>query len=318
MLGASTSGAIEAANAPTGGWTSVRNPESGSTHVIYGIACPTTTMCTAVGDAALTTTDGGRTWTRRPVSNLVGDDEGSLSSVSCPDTTTCIAVQLGFDHIFARTGVHNAWHEVGDNAAAIGFGSISCATSKFCMAVGWGATPGVGVVTTRDGGRHWTLRLNPSAGHDPFYPQSLNGVSCISAERCVVVGDGIMHTVDGGASWTLDYRPPEGMDAITCPTSSSCYMVGYSGGVYVTHNGGKTWNKRSASTRHRLWSIACWTATRCIAVGEKGTILATMDAGNTWLSQRSGTNASLQGVACTPSGRCYAVGEKGTILEATP
>lgn len=84
----------------------------------YAVSCPTASDCTAVGTAVITTSNGGATWTLR---------------VPYGET------QLG-------TGP-------GDD-----IDSVSCATSRYCMAVSQNRH----VIVTTDGGITWTRRVSPA------------------------------------------------------------------------------------------------------------------------------------------------------------
>ena len=54
--------------------------------VSYGISCPGPADCVIVGVGALTTANGGATWTRRSLGAV-----GELNAVACPSLSRCVA-----------------------------------------------------------------------------------------------------------------------------------------------------------------------------------------------------------------------------------
>jgi photosystem II stability/assembly factor-like uncharacterized protein len=55
---------------------------------IGAVACPTASLCIAVGSAVLVSSDGGATWAPVGVTGGIED----LYSISCASATTCVAV----------------------------------------------------------------------------------------------------------------------------------------------------------------------------------------------------------------------------------
>jgi hypothetical protein len=76
------------ASVPTD-WTPV---SSGTTSTLFGVACPSTTACVAVGSSGtvLTSADGGATWTAR-----TSGTGNFLLGVACPSASACVAVGGG-------------------------------------------------------------------------------------------------------------------------------------------------------------------------------------------------------------------------------
>ncbi len=71
------------------------------------------------------------------------------------------------------------------------------------------------------------------------------------------------------------------------------YVVGDSGIILKTSDGGNQWATIPSGTTNDLKSISFPSTTTGYAVGGNGTILKTFDGGATWAVQTSGTNAQL-------------------------
>ncbi len=178
----------------------------------------------ATGLVAITTSNGGATWTASvvPESTPWWPNDLTCSGGSCH------AVGFDFAHCLSQPSNRHC----GASGAAITLGpqattwtndalppgffqvmSASCATATTCVAVGSSAdsTLGHGVVArTVDGGQRWTI-LHPPAG-----TVALLTVSCVSAQTCVAGGASgnashnyatIVSSDNGGASWAAEPLP---------------------------------------------------------------------------------------------------------------
>jgi photosystem II stability/assembly factor-like uncharacterized protein len=78
--------------------------------------------------------------------------------------------------------------------------------------------------------------------------QRLYDVACLSALRCVAVGEAgtIVATADGGTTWRGQVNPLHGSSnalyAIACVAPSSCYVIARPDTILVTHDGGTDWS----------------------------------------------------------------------------
>ena len=138
------------------------------------------------------------------------------------------------------------------------------------------------------------------------------------------------------AGWQLGESgllPIDVLDAISCPTATSCFAAGIEGSglsaIATTTNGGTTWTVESlppAVAQVGLAAIACADSTNCVAVGPGGygqgaapVIVVTTDGGVTWTSERMpGGVDSLVGVACPSAAVCWAVGSSGSAFSSGP
>jgi hypothetical protein len=203
--------------------------------------------------------------------------------------------------------------------------SVSCPTPSHCVAVGWytrldaGKAPNLDhgvLLTSDDGGATWRQRAWPN-GYGPG-PQP--EVTCADATHCAMIGfierdgtegnrvgytsgkDAIQYTVigfssDAGATWTASALPrsmPYPMiEALACPTTTTCYAAGgeliaqrignndnaESSVVAITRNAGRTWQRFTFAVPARvpggmqgdsfleIVQIQCPQADACVAMG---------------------------------------------------
>ena len=204
--------------------------------------------------------------------------------------------------------------------------SVTCPTASHCVAVGLhsdfdprtGPDLGHGVLlTSDDGGVTWRQRAWPN----DYGPGVFPGVTCVDARHCAMIGfverngtvtdqlggvtsgkDAVQYTViafssDGGTTWTTSTLPhtiPYPMiDALTCPTTRTCYAAGsdliaqrigstYNAGssvVAVTHDAGRTWQRVTFAVPAKvpggmqgdsfmdIGQIQCPRPDACVAIG---------------------------------------------------
>jgi len=92
-------------------------------------------------------------------------------------------------------------------------------------------------------------------------------------------------------------------------------VVGGSGTILRTTDGGANWVGQLSGTKLVLYGVSFSDVNNGTAVGDSGTILRTTDAGTTWMSQSSGTRNRLTGVCFTDAYTGTVVG--GLILRTT-
>lgn len=119
---------------------------------------------------------------------------GTLSAVSCPSRSWCVAV--GGDYDFGSLAMWNGrtWRVQRSRRWTEPFVAISCLSTRFCLAVGGEATLAPGVAL-RWNGRRWhfaTVRLG----------EALFGISCVSSSGRTTVGSAVENCFDCSA-WSL-------------------------------------------------------------------------------------------------------------------
>jgi hypothetical protein len=126
----------------------VPSPVGAAQNVLYGIACPATDACAAVGTAGPTrgvvSTEAlwwnGRTWQLQHIPTLPG---ANLNAVSCVSETDCVAVGASNAGTLAERWNGKDWTiQATPNppgSAGSGFTSVACTSASFCVAVGFPA-----------------------------------------------------------------------------------------------------------------------------------------------------------------------------------
>jgi len=182
----------------------------------------------------------------------------------------------------------------------------------------------------------------------------LNAVSCPTTTWCMAAGyeessghqEPMTQVYQGGAwSNSNSLTPNAGQNtdatAISCPTTTFCVAVGWSGNNRVPWS--ETWNGATwaldtsiapppmLNGNYELYGVSCPSAAYCTAVGfadttvnEIGYVVVSTDGGNTWsFVPGAGVNAftTLNAVSCTSPTFCSAVGgaslgEEGEITFA--
>jgi hypothetical protein len=306
-----------------------------------GISCTRRTRCMAVGGyvspsgRSLTLAErwNGSRWLvrRSPTPARLH----SLSDVSCVGSAFCLAVGVSIEGrlSFAEKWNGQRWRLL--RAPPVNVTSVSCGTSRSCVAVG--RPPGqIGrTVAAIWNGRTW--RTLKAAGRGSGLTQ-LSDVSCITATRCVAVGFhqpiGQEPTVPvaerwNGRTWRIlatELLPPGELNAVDCTSRSSCMAVG--SGLAAQWNG-RTWRALKAPGSVGLADVSCVSSNDCLAVSSYIHMHFTSPVGSPfqvaehwngrrWSSVRTPMpGGALAGVSCVRGLRCIAVGEAGGLNTRT-
>jgi hypothetical protein len=216
---------------------------------------------------------------------------------------------------------------------------VSCAPAagrlSGCVAVGAQA------VDVLSGGR-WRGRLLHLAPGER--DASLEAVSCATTRSCVAVGQ-VLLTGPGrlvpliatrrGSTWTLEALPtpagsePVGLDAVSCPTATTCVAVGSGNRAERLSDG--TWTTSTVGPKRNhtvLTGVDCpLTTSSCTAVGaDSGTAVVARLRGATWRRTRVSAPGYLDAAAisCPTGTSCEATLNGGfqphglSMLEITP
>lgn len=270
-----------------GGQTFTDEPVPVGTPKLNAVTCFDTTHCLAVGGSVvLVTTDGGTTWTSEFA-------EKNLATVTCLSLTLCLAGGWnggsGGGGVAVTSDGGTTWQE----SLTASVYSISC-TASACIGVG------PVFVASADQGASWRAFGVPGGVFG-----DLTSVACLpGTTTCIMVGEngqGIGHptapaeafiTTDNGGSWAnISSSFPSGtfpMEDIACPTSTTCFAVGFpltNGGPLVgatTADGGKTWTSISGPTGMTpaslnetdgfgFQNLSCGSTSMCVVVGNDST-----------------------------------------------
>jgi hypothetical protein len=267
----------------------------------------------------------------------------TLSAVSCPSATLCVAVGSYLDSSgdpdagpLVEVSDGSGW-TVASTPKVSGGGlmGVSCPSASECVAVGAIDSAGSSApLAERWDGASWSV-LRGAAG--PGSQGSLDGVSCSSPTSCMAVGGGLMPsgaTSDpaelwNGSTWTAEplpgfmshgtALPVASLSGVSCVPSGVCDAVGYhstygeQGSEVVTAEwNASAWSDQQepASTRTNalLLALSCSAATACEAVGSE----AEGFNGAVWSSQNLSLPAggSLHGDSCASPTACVAIGDE--------
>jgi len=224
-------------------------------------------------------------------------------------------------------------------AALVG---ISCSSIGRCAAVGTFANPTSGgddPLAERWDGTVWSVV--PAATRPGPRIAILSGVSCVTSDSCLAVGEspsGALSERWNGTSWSIvpSAAAPAGqfgsLTAISCASSSACYAVGDDSGMkgavpLAERWDGTTWSvtpipKPATGADSVLASVSCSDADNCMAVGSTVELgITTIDIsplierwdGAHWsivagVVPGGAHEPTLSGVSCPSSDDCDAVG----------
>jgi photosystem II stability/assembly factor-like uncharacterized protein len=236
------------------------------------------------GEAALVSTDAGRTWTGYDTLPPPLTFFRALS-ISCVSASACGVAGLDVHGqpavIFTADGGKTwtdptpaSWEDVSWQDT-----SIACVSARTCWVAGYDTLDGGAqapfMMRTQNRGATWKISTNlpDRTSKDPLGTYALNSISCVSARSCVAVGifaaDNIggygtaITTSNGGLTWT---RPaslrsmltltgvscvPGGLLVPTCYASGASAISPQGGGwatVVVSRDGGMTWSVRKVFT----------------------------------------------------------------------
>ena len=200
-----------------------------STENLGSISCPSTTVCYAVGDGVIVSTNAGVTWQEQktPV------QEPWFTDITCPSTTTCYAV--GFGKIIATDDSGRTWRQERLPSGSDPPQSVACTSTTSCVIVGNVLYCLLGKMTRVPLGNFSTFSTTDSGaqwiGHS--LPKDVNpmGVTCTDVFTCyatTIIGSpdqfdngdpgGIVATTDLGATWEAQSVPQKTgpITAITC------------------------------------------------------------------------------------------------------
>ena len=122
----------------------------------------------------------------------------------------------------------------------------------------------------------------------------------------------------GGTTWFVVSANAGGYNLYFIDKNTG-YVVGGSGTIMKTTNGGTSWISQpdSVLTRNALSSVFLTSIDTAYAVGQQGVIIKTVNRGVTWFTQNSGTSNNLNTIFFPDNNIGYAVGDYGIVLRTT-
>jgi len=227
------------------GWTSPILIDPSSTTTINAISCPSTALCVGVDDNGNLMTSsnpqsGAAAWTVTDVdgdgpSVSSGETGTSVTGISCPLTSLCVAVDANGNVLTSTdpadpAGDWSVGSLIGDGTGLTG---ITCASASLCVAVDQNGNAYTSTDPTAGAGA-WVQATIDQNG--------LTGVSCPSTTLCVAVdvSGGVVSSSNptgGAGAWSLtDVDGQTSIDAISCASSAQCVASDDDGNVLVSTN----------------------------------------------------------------------------------
>lgn len=252
----------ESTDGPFGAWSPLLEvPQSWSFQTdLRSVSCPTTTECVAIGSGDDTSSvvmsaraiDGRWRWTQ-----ATDFDNGiytwvDLTSIDCPTPSECVAAgSLADEELSGDEGalafgtlVRGSWEwssidEVSpDSTGEALLSSVTCVTSRVCLAGGTDATTSVDVVLIRHGSQ-WSFTPDRPLTHRSD-GGNIESISCLQPSTCLELGTTGTSSVDyTTARFTPDglrWSPPTNLArslhvtasnvSVSCLTPSVCAVTG--------------------------------------------------------------------------------------------
>ncbi len=285
--------------------------------------------------------------------SLLAGAENGVSSIACPSACVCIAgSENHFNSRRSRDG-GRTWDVVYQPAESspedwdssgmeiwyyYGLYSATCVTARLCYVVG---TVGH-VFRSADGGTTWAVVAGKSSTPPNTSGTSrhsvLSDISCPTAAVCYTVGDictcsppyneftagAIATSTNGGLAWR-SRTIANTLQGVSCLDAHTCVVVGYSGAILRTSDGGRTWPRvptPSGAGAANLMAVACVGGKVCHAVGgdaqgKAGVVLRSGDGGRTWQAEPVPPTTALSAIACPSPDVCYVGGARGVLLKGS-
>lgn len=240
------------------------NPRGATYSYLVGVSCASHKSCTSVGtfrapdgqELVLAEHWNGDSWSIQPVPGPREATSSALTGISCASTSACTAVGSfvasdGVDVALTERSDGTAWAiEPSANSVSATYShlvGVSCASIRSCDAVGSFENAAGHLVTLAErwDGTSWAIQPTPNPSR--ARKSQLFGVDCRSTIACTAIGN---FANSGGAfvtlaerrkrtGWTLQRAAHpagatnSGLDAVACPSPSSCTAVGY----VIDHSG---------------------------------------------------------------------------------
>ncbi len=236
--------------------------------------------------------------------------------VSCSDDTFCL-----------RSGAHgHCASSPLSNQKFCSFSDPACAPSG----LRWDPTAGEGLaaqcvaLAPADASGIDSARLPLWGPATSVASGALQALCGASASQLFAVGPGIFRSTNGGETWH-DISPTLGSDGgvpislhgIWCTGSQTVVVVGDSGAILRSDNGGKTWLVQKSGTQNDLNAIWSPGGATYWIVGDGDTVLNTVDGGSSWKPHPTGMSTHLHSVWGTTAIDLRAVGSGGLIVHTS-
>jgi hypothetical protein len=270
------------------------------------VSCPSVSLCVAVDSAgnafvSRRPLDGVGAWTGKridaasdscPVEGGYEPCQPSLTAISCPSASLCVAVDSGGRALSSTDpGGEGAWSSADADPVSYensgyhedvhdSLTSLSCPATALCV----GGDNAGNVITSTDpagDGRAWTItHVDPALQGDGY---GVNDISCPSVSLCVAV-DGAAsdvitstHPTGGPSAWTVTRvgNDTYALSSIWCPFLSLCVAADEGAGNVASTTpmgGARSWTPTARYGSSSLSALACPSRALCVAVDANGNL----------------------------------------------
>jgi len=317
-------------SAAINGWDWL-NPKP-SAYQLWSVSFGDANTGVAVGGGAgvLTTSDGGATWVLRD--SAISPDLAinfTLWRVRFLDSANVAAIG---GYINTNTGeagagvVHSTdggatWTNPGDLLPNIDFSDAYFSDPQNGIGVGLDLTTFQATIShTSDGGATWDTQALDTFGFLKAitFPRRDVGFAVgidFGQSQALLLG-----TTDDGASWTPISMPSSNqLNDIEFLNTDFGVIVGNAGTVFITSDGGVTWDPQTTGTSVDLHGVTFTANGTIVAMGgdfaNAGIILTSTDGGASWSPQNF--DHSIEGAAFVSANSGTAVGYAGAMLQTS-
>ena len=186
------------------------------------------------------------------------------------------------------------------------------------------------ILNKNDNGESQLLNYTQDYSKNPYYLNSsdwelmkhetngnLNAIAFVDDYKGYIVGDSglVMQSTDGGVSWNKINNKYKNNFNSISIADSKLFLVGSSGFIGYLNKSSNEINKIISSTLETLFKIYFINNFTGIIVGSSGLILKTDDGGLTWRKVQSNIKQNLFSIGFADSQNGIIVGWNGTILK---
>lgn len=277
-------------------WSSPVTVDAG--HTLFGLSCPSTSLCLATDTLGNFFIDQNGSWSAQGSVDPTINASGGATGLSCASSSFCVATEWNGD-VVTYDGSH--W-SAPTHLESGPLWDASCASPSLCVVVDRNTH-----VFTYIGGS-WSTPLTP----DP--DNGVTGLSCASRTFCAAVDHvGEAVTFDGtGWSTPTSIDGPSALTGVSCPSSTFCVAVG--GGDAVMFDGATWAAAKNVDGSSQLMGVSCPTSSFCVAVDSSGGVLTFINS--VWSAPMPvDSSGALTAVSCPTTSFCMALDTSGAVLK---
>jgi hypothetical protein len=318
-------------------------------------SCCAIALIATLGAAAGSATAASWTARQLPPTPDSSDWGPSLSGISCPTESLCMAVggidTFAFSHVptagLAKWHVFNPSSPYGPGKRCVdgqhncrrpkgALKAISCPAQDFCVMVSYDGFIYVSTDPTAGAGA-WSVKfISEGPGHGATH---LTDVSCPTPSFCAAVSGGygmgypgfkapgkVLTTTDPASGDWQVAQLGEALDirGVSCGTPTLCVAVAREGRIFASTNptgGVAAWPEAGTpGGPGDLEGVDCLSTLLCAAGNLTGNVLTSTDptgGAATWREVNAGRSVQITDIDCPAADRCLAVDNNGDVLTST-